>query len=69
MDKLDCLERALLNSQEAVRDFEMYSKGIQDETVSSVFKRLAEDEGHHASELSELIRKYKGEDFDNSFRD
>lgn len=69
MDKLDCLERALLNTQEAVRDYEMYSKGIQDEEVCTCFKNLAEDEGHHAQQLSELIKKYKGHDFDNSFRD
>lgn len=61
MDKLDCLERALLDTQEAVRDYEMYAKGIQDEEVSKCFKDLAYEQGRHAQTLSQLLKKYNEE--------
>lgn len=61
LDKLDCLERALTDTQETVRDFELYSRGIQDEEVSQCFKDLAFEEGKHAQRLSELLDKYKDE--------
>ncbi len=51
----DRLLRAWENSMELVRDFEMYSKRIDDENISKVFKEFAEDEGMHASKLRELL--------------
>ena len=47
------------NSMEMVRDFEMYSKRIEDEKVKEVFKKFAEDEGMHASQLRELLLQYR----------
>jgi rubrerythrin len=44
---------------EMVRDYEMYSKRIEDEEVKGVFKQFAEDEGKHASKLRELVREYR----------
>ena len=64
MDAIDCLERAWLNTQEAVRDFEMYSKRIKEGEVSQAFKQMAEEEGMHAQTLRELLIKYKGEPVD-----
>ena len=55
----DRLLRAWENSMEMVRDFEMYSKRVEDEEVVKVFKKFAEDEGFHASKLREMIREYK----------
>lgn len=55
----DRLLRAWENSMEMVRDFEMYSKRVDDEDVGKVFKKFAEDEGIHASKLREMIREYK----------
>jgi len=55
----DRLLRAWENSMEMVRDFEMYSKRIEDEEVKSLFKQFAEDEGLHASKLKELIMEYR----------
>lgn len=66
MDAIDCLERAWLNSQEAVRDFEMYSKRIKEGEVSQVFKQFAEEEGMHAKRFRELLIKYKGEPMDSA---
>ncbi|NLD51056.1 MAG: rubrerythrin [Clostridiaceae bacterium] len=55
----DRLLRAWENSMEMVRDFEMYSKRIEDQKVKDVFKQFAEDEGLHATKLRELLLEYK----------
>ena len=51
----DRLLRAWENSMELVRDFEMYSKRIEEEDVKQVFKKFAEEEGLHASKFRELL--------------
>lgn len=56
----DRLLRAWENSMEMVRDFEIYSKRIEDDKVKDVFKRFAEDEGMHATQLRELLLEYRG---------
>jgi rubrerythrin len=58
----DRLLRAWENSMEMVRDFEMYSKRIEDEKVKSIFKKFAEDEGMHASQLKELVIEYRNKE-------
>ena len=55
----DRLLRAWENSMELVRDFEMYSKRIEEDAVKQVFKEFAEDEGMHAHKLRELILDQK----------
>jgi len=55
----DRLLRAWENSMEMVRDFEMYSKRIDDAKVKEVFKKFAEDEGMHATALRELLVEYR----------
>lgn len=55
----DRLLRAWENSMELVRDYEMYSKRIEDEKVKQVFKEFAEDEGMHASKLKDILRDYR----------
>ena len=55
----DRLLRSWENSEELVRDFEMYSKRIDDDEIKNVFKQFAEDEGVHASKFKELLLKYK----------
>ena len=55
----DRLLRAWENSMESVRDFESYSKEINDPEISDIFARFAEDEGHHASKFRELLHKYQ----------
>lgn len=51
----DRLLRAWENSMEMVKDFEMYSKRVDDDNVRDVFKKFAEDEGLHASKLREML--------------
>ena len=58
MNTRDCLQRAWVNTMELVRDFEMYSKRIEDETVSDVFKKFAEEQGMQASNLREMYERY-----------
>ena len=55
----DRLLRAWENSMELVRDFEMYSKRIEEEDVKQVFKKFAEEEGLHASKFRELLLEAK----------
>ena len=55
----DRLLRAWENSMEMVRDFEMYSKRVEDRDISQVFKDFAEDEGRHASKLRNLLFEQK----------
>ncbi len=55
----DRLLRAWENSKELVRDYEMYSKRIEDEKIKQVFKDFAEDEGMHASKLRDILLDYK----------
>jgi rubrerythrin len=61
MTTYDRLLRAWENSKEMVRDFEMYSKRIEDEEIKEVFKQFAEDEGMHATKLREIILNYKSQ--------
>ena len=60
--ELTTYERLLMSwekSKELVRDYEMYSKRIEDEDVKEVFKKFAEDEGMHATTLREMILQKK----------
>ena len=55
----DILLRSLENSRELVRDFENYSKSIDNEKIQEIFKQFAEDEGHHAAQFRKLLLDYK----------
>jgi rubrerythrin len=54
----DRLLRAWENSTELVRDYEMYSKRIDEQEVKQVFKQFAEDEGMHATKLRDILLSY-----------
>ena len=57
----DRLLRGWQNSMELVRDFETYSKEIEDDKEAiDLFKQFAEEEGHHAARFSKLLHKYEG---------
>ncbi|NLK34154.1 MAG: rubrerythrin [Gracilibacteraceae bacterium] len=58
MNTRDCLQRAWNNTMELVRDFEMYSKNINDKKVSGTFKKMAEEQGMMAHDLRELFNQY-----------
>lgn len=57
LSNLDRLKKALLDTQERIRDFESYGNDVQDEEISHFFKTCAETEGRQAAELQDLIEK------------
>ena len=58
----DKVMRAWENSMELTRDFELYSKQINDDPeVSKVFAEFAEDECAHAARFREILHKYQEE--------
>ncbi len=58
MNSRDCLQRAWMNTMELVRDFEMYSKRIDDDEVAGLFKQYAEEQGIQASNLRDMYNRY-----------
>lgn len=62
MNTRDCLQRAWNNTMELVRDFEMYSKRIDDGEVSGTFKKLAEEQGAMAHNLRMLYNRYDNQE-------
>ncbi len=57
MTNEDYLKKALLDSQERVRDLQNYSQSTDDEELKDYFKRYAEEEAMQASELQRLIKE------------
>ena len=56
----DKVMRAWENSMELTRDFELYSKQINDDPeVSKVFAEFAEDECAHAARFREILHTYQ----------
>ena len=55
MTKEDYLKKALLDTQERVRDYMNYSRQIDDERLQNCFKEFAETEGLHAQKLQEIL--------------
>lgn len=55
----DRLLRAWENSMELTRDFESYSKQVEDQEIKKLFRKFAEEEGMHASKLRELILEHQ----------
>lgn len=51
----DHLMRAWENSMELTRDFETYSKEIDDNNIRKLFSDFATDEGIHASKIREIL--------------
>ena len=58
MSARDCLQRAWNNTMELVRDFEMYSKRIDDGELAETFKKMAEEQCVMAHDLRELYNRY-----------
>lgn len=59
LDTKDMITKKLLDAQEMVRDYEMFSKHTNDKEVSKAFKNFAEESGQQARSLQSLIDKYK----------
>lgn len=59
MSTRDMITKKLLDAQEMVRDYEMFSKHTDDDEVVKVFKDFAEESGYQARKLQELADKYR----------
>ena len=51
----DILTKKILDSQEMVRDYEVFSKKIEDSEIADLFKDYAEECGVQAAELMKII--------------
>ena len=58
MNTRDTIMKKLLDAQENVRDYEMFSKQVNDREVADLFKEFAEESGMQARKLQKLIDKY-----------
>ncbi len=53
----EILKKKILDAQEMVRDYEMHAKNVQDEEVADLFRTFAEQSGHQARKLQEILKK------------
>ncbi|TCO79368.1 hypothetical protein [Marinisporobacter balticus] len=58
MNTRDTIMKKLLDAQENVRDYETFSKKVEDKEVADTFKQFAEETGMQARKLQGLIDKY-----------
>lgn len=56
MSTQDYLKKALLDTQERIRDFMNYSDQIEDNELKGYFKEYAEIEGQQARQLQGFIK-------------
>lgn len=56
MTTQDYLKKALIDTQERVRDFMNYSDNIKDTQLKNYFKEFAEIEGQQAQKLQGFIK-------------
>lgn len=59
LNSKDMVTKKLLDAQEMVRDYEMFSKHTDDEELAGLFKNLAEECGLQARELQRMADKYR----------
>lgn len=53
----ETIKKKILDAQEMVRDYEVYSKKIDDMEVAEMFKDYAEECGIQAAELQQILKK------------
>lgn len=55
MNKEDYVKKALIDTQERIRDYMNYSQQVSDETLQHYFREFAETEGRHAQILQNFM--------------
>jgi rubrerythrin len=55
----DFLERALINEQESVRDYQRFSELTNNPDLRKMFKEFAEQEGVQAQKMKEVLGNWK----------
>lgn len=58
MNTRDKVMKKLLDAQENVRDFETFSKQVDDNEVAQAFKQFAEECGTQSTKLQSLLDKF-----------
>lgn len=53
----EILKKMILDAQEMVRDYEMYAKNVQDVEIADLFRTFAEESGHQARKLQQLLKR------------
>lgn len=53
----ETIKKKILDAQEMVRDYEVYSKKIDDMEVAEMFKDYAEECGIQAAELQQILKE------------
>ena len=53
------VKKALVDTQERIRDYMNYSDQCTDSNIKQCFRNFAETEGHHAKELQNFIGNFK----------
>jgi rubrerythrin len=59
MNTQDYLKKALLDTQEKVRDFMNYADKVEDKELSKCFKEFAKTEGLQAQKLQKQLERFK----------
>lgn len=55
LSNIEIVKKKILDAQEMVRDYEVYSKKIEDGEVAILFKNYAEECGIQAAELQKIL--------------
>lgn len=56
MSTKEILKKKILDAQEMVRDYEVYSKKIDDTEISDMFKNYSKESGVQAAELMKVLQ-------------
>lgn len=52
----EIIKKMILDSQEMIRDYEVYSKKVNDSETADIFKEFAEQCGYQARELQNILK-------------
>lgn len=55
LSNIEIVKKKILDAQEMVRDYEVYSKKMEDGEIANLFKNYAEECGFQAAELQKLL--------------
>ncbi|MBF8982389.1 hypothetical protein IZY60_02445 [Lutibacter sp. B2] len=58
MSTRDIVVKKLLDAQENVRDYETFSKKVEDREVADLFKNFAEESGFQAQKLQQIMDRF-----------
>lgn len=57
MNTQEIIKKMTLDAQEMTRDYKVYSDKLEDNELSKMFKRFAEECGHQAKQLQDTIKE------------